>query len=168
DFDRVLLRPRPATLQLMGFEFGFTSIGRVLQGLIALAIGVALLHIDWSVAKAILVVWAMAGGFALFFGILLLQATLSFWTVESLEIVNTLTYGGIEAAQYPLDIYANWFRKFLTFVVPLGCVVYFPVATVLGRSDATGVAPWVAALTPLAGLLFLLFAFSAWRVGVRH
>jgi ABC-2 type transport system permease protein len=168
DFDRVLLRPRPATLQLMGFEFGFTSLGRVVQGLIALAIGVALLHIEWSVAKAFLVLWAVAGGFALFFGILLLQATLSFWTVESLEIVNTLTYGGIEAAQYPLDIYANWFRKFLTFVVPLGCVVYFPIATVLGRSDVTGVAPWLGAAAPLAGLLFLGVAFSAWRIGVGH
>jgi ABC-2 type transport system permease protein len=140
----------------------------VLQGGIALAIAVALLHIDWSVAKVFLVLWAVAGGFALFFGILLLQATLSFWTVESLEIVNTLTYGGIEAAQYPLDIYANWFRKFLTFVVPLGCVIYFPIATVLGRSDVTGIAPWLGAMAPLAGVAFLAVAFSAWRVGVAH
>jgi len=168
NFDRVLLRPRTATLQLMGFEFGFTSLGRVIQGLFALAIAIGLLHVDWSLGKALLIVWAMAGGVALFFAILLLQATLSFWTVESLEIVNTLTYGGIEAAQYPLDIYATWFRKFLTFVVPLACVVYFPVAAVLGRSDTAGVAPWVAALTPFAGLLFLLVAFSAWRIGVRH
>jgi len=168
DFDRVLLRPRPATLQLMGFEFGFTSLGRVLQGGIALAIAVALLHIDWSLAKVFLVVWAMTGGFALFFGILLLQATLSFWTVESLEIVNTLTYGGIEAAQYPLDIYANWFRKFLTFVVPLGCVIYFPIATVLGRNDVAGVAPWLGAAAPLAGVAFLAVAFAAWRIGIGH
>jgi len=168
DFDRILLRPRTATLQLMGFEFGFTSLGRVLQGLVALAIGVWLLEIDWSLGKALLLLWATAGAVALFFAILLLQATLSFWTVESLEIVNTLTYGGIEAAQYPLDIYAAWFRKFLTFVVPLGCVVYFPVAAVLGRSDTTGVTPWAGAVTPLAGFLFLFVAFSAWRVGVRH
>ncbi len=168
DFDRVLLRPRPATLQLLGFEFGFTSLGRLLQGMIALAIGIALLHIDWTVFKAVLLLWAVTGGFALFYGILLLQATLSFWTVESLEIVNTLTYGGIEAAQYPLDIYAAWFRKFLIFVVPLGCVIYFPVAAVLGRSDVTGVAAWVGAVTPLAGFAFLLAAFGAWRVGIRH
>ena len=56
--------------------------------------------------------------------------------LESLEIGNTLTYGGVEAARYPLDIYA-WFRNFLTFVVPLGCVSYFPVAAVLGHADRT-------------------------------
>ena len=42
-------------------------------------------------------VWAVAGGVALFVGILVLQATLAFWTVESLEIVNVLTYGGVQA-----------------------------------------------------------------------
>jgi ABC-2 type transport system permease protein len=168
EFDRVLLRPRPATLQLIGFEFGFTSLGRLLQGLIALGIGVALLHLNWTMFKALLLLWAVAGGLVLFFGILLLQATLSFWTVESLEIANTLTYGGIEAAQYPLDIYAAWFRKFLIFVVPLGCVIYFPVATVLGRSDMAGIASWVGVVTPLAGFAFLWLAFGAWRVGVRH
>lgn len=168
DFDRVLLRPRPATLQLMGFEFGFTSLGRVIQGLIALFIAVALLHIGWSAAKVLLLLWAMIGGFALFFAILLLQATLSFWTVESLELVNTITYGGIEAAQYPLDIYAAWFRRFLIFMVPLGCVVYFPVAAVLGRSDMTGIPAWAGAVTPLAGPAFLIVAFFTWSRGIRH
>ena len=166
DFDRVLLRPRPATLQLMGFEFGFTSLGRVLQGLVAVGIAVVLLKIDWNIGKALLIMWAMTGGFALFFAILMLQATLSFWTVESLELVNTITYGGIEAAQYPLDIYAAWFRKFLIFVVPLGCVVYFPVATVLGRTDV--IPAWAGALTPLAGFLFMGVAALAWRRGISR
>ena len=65
-------------------------------------------------------------------GILILQATLAFWTIESLEIANTLTYGGVEAAQYPLDIYSRWFRDFLIFVVPIGCVGYFPIVRILG------------------------------------
>ena len=168
DFDRILLRPRSAILQLMGFEFGFTSLGRVLQGLIALGVAFALLHVEWTALKLLLLAWALVSGFALFFGILLLQATLSFWTVESLEIVNTLTYGGIEAAQYPLDIYANWFRKFLTFIVPLACVVYFPVTAVLGRSDMSGIEPWVGAAAPLAGFAFLAVAFAAWRAGIAH
>jgi ABC-2 type transport system permease protein len=110
----------------------------------------------------------VAGGTALFCGILVLQATLAFWTVESLEIANTLTYGGVEAAQYPLDIYARWFRNFLTFVVPLGCVSFFPVAVVLGRADRTGVAPAIALLAPALGFVFLGVALWVWRLGVQH
>ncbi|MFX9061714.1 ABC-2 family transporter protein, partial [Acinetobacter baumannii] len=79
--------------------------------------------------------FAMAGGIALFTGILVLQATLSFWTVESLEVAHILTYGGVEAAQFPLDIYVRWFRTVLVFAVPLGGVAYYPVLAVLGRAD---------------------------------
>ncbi len=167
-FDRVLLRPRSATVQLMAFDFGFTSIGRLLQGLVAVAVAVALLDIDWTAARITLVLWSIAGGAALFAGILILQATLAFWTVESLEIVNAITYGGVEAAQYPLDIYAAWFRKFLIYVVPLGCVVYFPIAAVLGRSDMTGASAWLGAVSPFAGFAFLGLAFAAWRGGIAH
>ncbi|MEI9997096.1 MAG: ABC-2 family transporter protein [Rhizomicrobium sp.] len=168
DFDRILLRPRSATVQLAGFEFGFTTLGRLAQGLIATAVALSLLPVALSAAKIALLLWAVAGGFALFYGILVLQGTLSFWTVESLEVVNTLTYGGVEAAQYPLDIYAGWLRKFLIYVVPLGCVVYFPVAAVLGRSASIGVPEWLGAATPLAGFAFLAVAFAAWRRGIAH
>ena len=72
----------------------------------------------------LLLLCAIAGGLPSFFAILMLQATVSFWTVETLEIVNTITDGGIEAAQYPLDIYGAWIRRFLTCLVPLGGAVY--------------------------------------------
>lgn len=168
DFDRVLLRPRSATLQLAGFEFGFTSIGRVLQGLFALGVAIALEPIAWDVARVAVLMWTIIAGFALFWAILILQATLAFWTVEALEVTNTLTYGGVEAGQYPLDIYANWFRKFLLFVVPIGCVSYLPVAGLLGRAPTTGVPALVAELSPAAAFAFLALSFGAWRIGVAH
>src|SRR5215472_2378093 len=97
-----------------------------------------------------------------------MQATLSFWTVESLEVANTLTYGGVEASQYPIDIYARWFRDFLIFVVPLACVGYFPVVRMLGRNNAVGVPTWLCATSPLMGFIFLAVAMRLWRFGVRH
>jgi len=112
--------------------------------------------------------FAILGGVAMLGALLVLQGTLAFWTVESLEIANTLTYGGVEAAQYPLDIYVRWFRNFLTFVVPLGCVSYFPVAAVLGHADRTGLSSELARLTPALGFVFLGVALQVWRFGVRH
>jgi ABC-type uncharacterized transport system permease subunit len=90
-------------------------LGRLVQGFAVLALATSLVPIDWDAAAVATAVWAVAGGVALFSGILVLQASLAFWTVESLEVANVLTYGGVQAAQYPLNIYAAWFRHLLTF-----------------------------------------------------
>lgn len=168
NFDRVLVRPRSTVLQLLGYELRATRIGRLAQALVVWVIAARLTSIEWTWQVWATLLFAVAGGVALFCGILVLQATLAFWTVESLEIGNALTYGGVEAAQYPLDIYARWFRAFLTFVVPLGCVSYFPVAAVLGRSARTGLSVDLLRLTPLLGFVFLAVALWIWRYGVRH
>jgi ABC-2 type transport system permease protein len=167
NFDRVLLRPRSSALQVTGLEFALTSAGRVLQGLAALAIAVTLLKPDWGAAQWAILTWSVAGGVSLFFSLKMLEGTLAFWTTEGLEVANTLTYGGEAAAQYPLDIYAAWFRKFLIYFVPIGCSLYLPVALVLGRG-AQGVPPWLAVMAPVTGFAFLLMATAIWRVGIRH
>lgn len=163
DFDRLLVRPRSTILQLLGYELRLTRIGRLGQGLLAAGIGIHLSQIEWTPAAWAILAFAVLGGIALFSGILILQATLAFWTVESLEMANTLTYGGVEAGQYPMDIYARWFRDFLVYIVPIACISYFPVSAVLGRVDLL---PY--ALTPVFGFVFLGVALWAWRFGVRH
>jgi ABC-2 type transport system permease protein len=168
NFDRLLVRPRATILQLLGYELRLTRIGRLAQGVIVLAIATHLLGIGWDARKLALLAAAVAGGIALFVGILVLQATLAFWTIESLEIANTLTYGGVEAAQYPLDIYSRWFRDFLIFVVPIGCVGYFPIVRILGHRAPIPAPGWILDATPLCGIIFLLIALRVWRLGVRH
>lgn len=168
DFDRLLLRPRGTPLQLMGYEVRLSAIGRGLQGLIVFLVAISLMHRSWSVIDALVLAWTIVGGAVLFTGILIFQATLAFWTVESLEIANTLTYGGVEAGQYPLNIYAAWFRRFLLFIVPIGCVSYLPIAALLGRAEITGVPSALAELAPAVSFIFLGLALTAWRVGVAH
>lgn len=167
-FDRVLLRPRAAALQLIGHEVRLSRLGRLVQALAVLVLATNLVPIVWDTSAVAIALWAVAGGTALFAGILVLQATLAFWTVESLEIVNVLTYGGVQAAQYPLNIYAAWFRRVLTFGVPLACVAYYPVLAILKRSDPLGAPDWMLPIAPVAGFIFLAAAFLAWRAGVAH
>lgn len=168
DFDRVLLRPRSAALQLIGYDFRLRCLGRFGQGVVVTAIGTAALRFHWDLGALAIATFAVIGGVALFCGLLVLQATLSFWTVESLEVANVLTYGGVQAAQFPLSLYAPWFRGFLIFVVPLGCVAYFPVVALLGRHDPLGAPDWFLPLSPVFGLVFLAFALWVWGFGVRR
>ena len=165
--DRLLLRPRTMTLQLIGNDMRLSRFGRLVQGLVVLAIGTASLHFDWTFTKIVIALWAIAGGVALFLGLMVFQGALAFWTVESLEAMNVLTYGGVQAAQFPLSIYERWFRNLLIFVVPIGCVAYFPVLAILGKADPTGAPGWVMLASPLAGYAFLALAFAAWRIGLR-
>jgi ABC-2 type transport system permease protein len=167
-FDRLLLRPRTVMLQLIGHDFRLGRLGRLTQGLLVLLMGAQLAAIEWSVGDVLLVLWAVAGGIALFFGLLVLQGAMSFWTIESLEVANVLTYGGVQAAQYPLSLYNDWLRGLLTFVVPLACVAYYPILTLLDRPDPLGAPAWFGVVAPLAGFVFAALSMIAWRVGVRH
>src|SRR5262249_25101387 len=133
DFDRLLLRPRNTAFQVAAQELQLMRVGRLLQGGVVLSWAVYALGIAGSPAKLALILATISGGACLFYGLLVLQATLSFWTIESLEIVNILTYGGTETAQFPLTIYRPWFRWFFTFVVPLACMNYLPAGALLGR-----------------------------------
>lgn len=168
EFDRVLLRPRPTALQIAGQEFQFLRVGRLLNGIIALAWGAASLGVVWTMPKALLLVAAILSGACVFYGLFVLQATLCFWTVESLEIMNTVTYGGTETAQYPLTIYRPWFRWFFTFVIPLATMNYIPASALLGREAALGVPLWLPWLSPLVGVAFLLVSLQVWRLGERR
>jgi ABC-2 type transport system permease protein len=167
-FDRLLLRPRSLTLQLLGYELRLTRVGRMAQGAGVFAWGAAVTHFAFTPAAVGILSFAVVGGVAMFSGLFVMQATLAFWTVESLEAVNIFTYGGEAAAQYPMNVYAGWFRNFLTFVVPVGCVTYLPMLAAMGRPDPLGAPHWILPLAPLAGFAFLAVALFIWRFGVRH
>lgn len=168
EFDRVLLRPRSTVLQLAGRELQLMRIGRFSQGLIVLLWAASALNVAWTPAKVALAIAAMLGGACIFSGIFVLQATMAFWTIETLEIANTVTYGGVEAAQFPLTIYKPWFRRFFTFVIPLATINYFPAHAILGRADALGTPAALHWLAPLVGVGFLLVCLQVWRFGIRH
>ncbi|MFN3573743.1 MAG: ABC transporter permease [Phenylobacterium sp.] len=167
-FDRILLRPRSPALQLVGYEFRISRFGRLAQALLVLFVGAAVIGVQWTPEKALLLAWTITGGVALFSGLLILQASFAFWTTESLEVFNVLTYGGIQAAQFPLSLYAAWFRNFLIFVVPLGCVAYYPVLAILDQPDPLGAPGWWLPAAPAAGFAFLGLSFLAWRAGIRR
>ena len=166
DFDRLLLRPRGTVFQVLAREVQLMRVGRLLQGVIVLGWGMAALQTEWTVLKFALVLWTVAGGVFLFSGLFVLQATMAFFTIEGLELLNVLTYGGVETSQYPMPIYRPGFRLFFTFVIPLACIGYLPGLSLLDRADPAS-QTWFM-LSPAAGALFLIVSLQVWKWGVHH
>jgi len=163
EFDRILLRPCSIIIQILGAEFRLNRVGRFLQGVFVLLWGLYNLHIELTFQLFGLISIAILGGIALFSGFFVLQATMSFFTVQSLEVVNAFTYGGAQMAQYPMSIYKKWFRDIFTFIIPMSCVSYLPLTGALRNKNIT-----IAYIAPLAGFLFLGFSLLLFKKSVKY
>ena len=167
-FDRVLTRPLGTFFQVLAEELALRRLGRVLQGMLVLAL--ALLHLDltWTFAKVAVLAMALGSGIAIFFCIFVLAAAFCFWTVEGKEATHVFSYGGVTLVDYPLDIYADWLRRFATFVLPLAFVSYYPALYLLDRADPLGLPDWVHLASPVAALALGACAYLGWSIGVKH
>lgn len=162
-FDRFLLRPRNIPLQIMSSEFQMMRVGRMLQGILVLSWGLYNLESNLQLTDYLLLIYALICAVFFFMGLMIFQATFSFWSVESLEIMNAFTYGGVQTAQYPMDIYKEWFQKIFIFVIPIGSVTYFPLSAILkGSSYTSGL------IMPLLGIVFLIISLGAFRIGTKY
>lgn len=165
DFDRILLRPLGTLYQMASREIQWMRLGRLLQGSIVLAWGCAELHFSLTPLHILTIALAILGTAAVFYGLFILQATLTFWTTETLELMNIATFGGVEVGQYPISIYNPFLRGIFTFIIPLACVGYYPIATALKHET---IPLWLGTIAPLGGFIFLLCSMQLWKLGVRH
>jgi ABC-2 type transport system permease protein len=167
-FDRVLTRPLASFFQVLAEDLALRRLGRVTQGTIVLILALRCANIAWSPDKVLVLVVAALCGIGIFFSIFVLAAAFCFWTFEGKEATHVFSYGGVTLADYPLDIYADWLRRFVTFVLPLGFVSYYPALYLLDRADPLGMPDWTRLLSPLAALLMGGLAWFGWSLGVRH
>ena len=168
DFDRVLLRPAGVFIQLMTADFDLRKLGRILQGLLVLVIAWRMLGLGLNLSKIAFLIAAIINGIIFYMAILIAGATVCFWSVESTELPNMFTYGGVEATSYPIPIYRRWFRNILIFVVPLAFVNYFPALYILDMPDPLGLPYCIRFLFPLASIAAMTLAVRFWNYGVQH
>jgi viologen exporter family transport system permease protein len=169
EFDRVLLRPAGVLTQVVSSDFRLRRLGRITEGLLVFILALSLLPgLQWTPLKLALLPFGIMSGALVFIAILLLGAALCFWTIETTELTNILTYGGREMLSYPLSIYNQGLQCFFLFVVPLAFGTYVPTCYLLGRSLPFGLPGEVAFGAPLVALAFALIAGAIWRFGVHH
>jgi ABC-2 type transport system permease protein len=166
--DSLLVRPLPVLFQLSTDEFAFRRFGKLAQASIVLGVAIAHLHLAWSAARIAMVFVMIGSGAVIFSSIWVGGTALTFWAIDAQEVVNSFTYGGNYATQYPVGIFGPWLRRLATFVIPTAFVNYFPALYVLGRPDTLGLPGWVRFASPAVAVLTVLAARALWRQGLRH
>jgi len=162
-FDRALVRPRNVVFQVLASQIEFSRLGRFLQAVVVFVYAIPRSGIDWTWDKILTLCLMIICGAFLFFGLFVMYAAFSFFTVEGLEFMNVLTDGGREHGRLPFSVYGDGVLKFLTYVVPLALVQYYPLRYLTGREEST-----FYALTPALALLFLLPCYLFFKFGMSN
>lgn len=165
-FDRVLTRPLGSFFQIFASEFQLRRLGRVAQGALVLAYAVGSVGVAWTPAKALAVVLAVLSGAVIYTGLIVIGATICFWTIKTPEVINAFTFGGQTMISYPLSIYNGFVRAVFLSVVPVAFANYPAALLVLGRSDPWGLPGDLAWAAPLVAALFFALAHRFWSYGV--
>jgi len=168
EFDRVLTRPLNPFMQVLASDVNLRRIGGLVAGCFAFVLALTLVDIDWTIGKVIYLPIYLLSTSALYVMLFTLEATLCFWTTESTEAVNAVTYGGKTLAVYPLNVYDVWLRRFFLFVVPLGFVIFLPTTYILNKPLPFDFPSWTRFIAPLATLLFGFVAARLWHLGISR
>ncbi|NAZ81617.1 ABC transporter permease [Kineococcus sp. R8] len=166
--DAFLLRPASLLGQLATSEVSLKRLGRVGVALAVLVVALPRTDAPADLRTAALLVTATVGGTAVFAAVFVLAGALQFWLVEGAEAVNSITYGGSNAASYPASVFPDPLRWAFTYVVPATFVAYLPVLTLLGLPGPAGSPSWLGWCSPAAALVVAGVAGLAWRAGVRY
>ena len=167
-FDRLLLRPLPLTWQVLGSDLTLRRVGRVTIGVAIFVLALNLNPLVWTAAKLFYLPFVILGMVLFFGGLFVIGSAVTFWTVESFEAMNILTYGGSYLISYPMSIYQAWLRRIFTFVIPAIFLNYYPALYFLNKPDPLGFPTFAPFVAPLAGGAVFAAALAFWRFGLEH
>jgi ABC-2 type transport system permease protein len=167
-FDQLLLRPINITLQVIGSEFVLRRVGKIIIGFLIFLSAINLNPVIWTFPKIILTTMAIFSQVCFFGGLFVIGATITFWTVESIEVINIFTYGGSYMISHPMHIFPDILQRFFTFVIPAAFLNYYPALYILNIPDPLGMPDWFALIAPFAGISMLAAALTFWHYGINH
>ena len=166
--DAMMVRPVSLFVQVCADQFAFRRVGRILQGAVVLAWGIAVVDVHWTPTRVLMVPYLLVFGTLIFTALFVLGAAFQFVTTDGSEAANAFTYGGNTLTQYPLTIYPTEAVKALTFLVPVAFVNWYPSLYILDRPDPLGLPTVAQFASPVAAGVLCALAVWAWTAGVRR
>lgn len=163
DLDRILVRPVGLMTQIFGTKIELSKFLRFLLGIAVIIFSLIKLNIEWTIIKVGVLILTFFCGCLVIWGVMLIGAGISVFSVENLEFINVFTNGAKEIAFYPVNIYNKWLARIFTFVVPVACFNYLPVSYLMGYGNLPQI---VYALSPLMGVVFIIpcLLFFRWSM----
>ena len=162
-FDRILVRPRGIIFQVLASTIDLSRLGRGVYAVILFCYAIPNSGVIWTWDKILTLVLMVICGTIVFFCLFILYAAFTFFTIEGLEFMNIFTHGGQDFGRYPFSIYGENIKRFLTYVIPLALVQYYPLLYILDLEQDL-----FYMFVPLLSLLFIFPCYGFFRFGLHN
>jgi ABC-2 type transport system permease protein len=163
--DQYLVRPCSTLLQFLGREVNYVGVADLVFASAAFSLAYGNLGLDWPADKWVLFAVAVVSGTVIETCLVWIIGTLAFWVGRSRTIFFIyMQFMGL-GQRYPMDVFGKWYRIFVTGFLPLAFMNYYPLAQLLGKPNALGVAG-LGFLSPVVACILLILGSLVWRKGL--
>ena len=161
-FDLLLIRPRSLYVQIIGSDFYYEKITRVLSSLVLFVIGASKIIVEFNIFKVFVLLLIILASFFMIMSVFIIGATFCFYTIQGIEFINIFTDGTKHIGQYPMGIFYKSVRNIFTFVIPLTMVSYYPIEYLTGRTNNI-----LMGLYPIVAILYIIPAIFIFKLGLK-
>lgn len=163
--DRYFIRPQSITYSIVFNNLSIMEIlSQLLPSVVLLIYSSLQMDIGWTITKAVVLIAAIIGGVIIQMCMFVLIGVISFWTIKS----NQLTQAYLKImdfALYPLDVFGKQIILFLTFIIPLGFINFYPTLFILNKPGYSIVQSFMT--LPISFILALL-TYLLWRTALKN
>lgn len=164
-FDRLLVRPLPASLQVATQITSIHGVGQMGLGIVVFVMASDRAGVEWSAGKALYLLVAFLSSAVMLSAINFLVNMIAFWEPSANSAIPTFLATMIDFAKFPLDIYNLLIRGLITVVIPYAFITYFPALVLLEKDSSLR---WLGYLTPVAAAIVVAVTALLWRIGINR
>lgn len=163
--DVYFIKPIPI---LYGIIFNNLSVMEIfsqfLPSVVVLIISCIYNQINWTILKILVLLGAVIGGAFIQMALFLLIGSVSFWVMRSSNL-ERIFFVFKDFLNYPLYVYGKKVVAFLTYILPLAFVNYYPSLYILDREDSMCILNF---MTVPVALALSCFAIFIWKISIDH
>lgn len=165
-FDAYLVRPVSPFLQFIGKDISYTGVGDFLVGMLGFILAATQLGIQWHIGQWVYFVACVLSGTLIQVAINLIGASLCFWTTRSNAAMYIAERFTVLMQQYPVSIFGKYFQIFVTCLLPVAFINYYPSVVLLDKA-AGEIQVWHY-FAPLVSVIMLAIASIVWTKGIKR
>ena len=117
---------------------------------------------SFDIVKIFMLISMLLGSTIIILSLFILGATICFFTIQGIEVINIFTNGSKHVMQYPLGIYNKLVKVVFTVIIPLALTNYYPIEYIVGRSNNI-----LFIFLPIISSLFIIPSIFIFKLGLK-